>query len=216
MKLELRIFIALLLSLLLSGGIWQVANAPDGNSISTPSPAPVRVKVTDAIVYSGGYPLDKNNRVIVPVETTEGFASNPTSTPASVAADSCSVGEVGSGTFVWPADNHFLSGNDFRPDHPGIDIAAGEGSPVYAADSGVVMARGNDEAGYGNVIMINHGNSYWTVYAHLSEIGVSMCQSVKAGQWIGAAGKTGNARGAHLHFEVVYDGRSVNPWLFLP
>jgi murein DD-endopeptidase MepM/ murein hydrolase activator NlpD len=133
-----------------------------------------------------------------------------TSTP------SCSDGPVGSGAFVWPGDNHFLSGNDYSPSHPGIDIAAGEGSPVYAADSGVVTAMGNDDSGYGNVIQIDHGNGYSTVYAHLSVIGVSMCQGVYAGQRIGAAGNTGNSRGVHLHFEVVRDGWSINPWLVLP
>jgi len=129
---------------------------------------------------------------------------------------SCSNGVVGSGAFVWPSENYFLTGNDYKPDHPGIDIAAGEGSPVYAADSGVVIAQGNDEAGYGKVIQIDHRNGYFTVYAHLSVIGVSMCQSVDAGQWIGAAGSTGNARGAHLHFEVAQDGWYIDPWIVLP
>ena len=137
------------------------------------------------------------------------------STP-STSADSCSNGPVGSGTFVWPADNHFLSGKDYGASHAGIDIAAGEGSPVYAADAGVITVMGNDESGYGNVIQIDHGNGYLTVYAHLSKIGVKICQSVSSGQWIGAAGSTGNASGTHLHFEVIKDGFSINPWLVLP
>ena len=141
---------------------------------------------------------------------------DPTIVVTSTVTRSCSNGAVGNGDFVWPADNHYLSGNDYGAQHLGIDIAAGEGSPVYAADSGVVTAMGNDETGYGNVIQLNHGNGYFTVYAHLSVIGVSMCQSVYAGQWIGAAGDTGNSRGVHLHFEVVQDGWSINPWLVLP
>jgi len=138
-----------------------------------------------------------------------------TALPATETA-SCSNGAVGSGAFVWPADNHSLTGNDYGPGHPGIDIAAGEGSPVYAADAGVVIAQGNDEAGYGNVIQIDHHNGFLTVYAHLGVIGVSMCQSVNAGQWIGDAGSTGNARGAHLHFEVAQDGWYIDPWTVLP
>ena len=82
--------------------------------------------------------------------------------------------------------------------------------------SGIVMAEGNDDSGYGNVIQIDHGNGYYTVYAHLSKIGVRACQAVSAGQWIGAAGNTGNSRGVHLHFEVIQDGLYVNPWLVLP
>ncbi|PIX47849.1 MAG: peptidase M23, partial [Anaerolineae bacterium CG_4_8_14_3_um_filter_59_70] len=66
-----------------------------------------------------------------------------------------------SGAFVWPADNHYLSGNDYWSGHLGIDIADGEGGVVYAADSGVVtMAQGGYNYGYGNVIMIDHGNGY--------------------------------------------------------
>jgi murein DD-endopeptidase MepM/ murein hydrolase activator NlpD len=130
---------------------------------------------------------------------------------------SCPGGAVGSGGFVWPADNHFLSGNDYWSGHLGIDIAAGEGAPVYAADSGVVtMAQGGDNYGYGNVIQIDHGNGYSTIYAHLSVIGVGVCQSVYAGQWIGASGNTGNSQGAHLHFEVRQGGGFINPWFVLP
>jgi hypothetical protein len=129
----------------------------------------------------------------------------------------CAGGAVGGGGFVWPADAHTLSGNDYWPGHLGIDIAAGEGAPVYAADSGVVtMATGGYNYGYGNVIQIDHGNGYSTVYAHLSNIGVSVCQSVGAGQWIGGAGNTGNSQGAHLHFEVRQNGGFINPWFVLP
>jgi murein DD-endopeptidase MepM/ murein hydrolase activator NlpD len=132
-------------------------------------------------------------------------------------ASSCPGGAVGSGAFVWPANNHFLSGNDYWSGHLGIDIAAGEGAPIYAADSGVVtMAQGGDNYGYGNVIQIDHGNGYSTVYAHLSVIGVSVCQSVYAGQWIGSSGNTGNSQGAHLHFEVRQGGGFINPWFVLP
>jgi murein DD-endopeptidase MepM/ murein hydrolase activator NlpD len=118
---------------------------------------------------------------------------------------------------VWPADSRSLSGNDYWSGHLGIDIAAGEGAPVYAADSGVVtMAQGGYNYGYGNVIQIDHGNGYSTVYAHLSNIGVGQCQSVSAGQWIGSAGNTGNSQGAHLHFEVRQGGGFINPWFVLP
>ena len=130
---------------------------------------------------------------------------------------SCPGGAVGSGGFVWPADNHYLSGNDYWSGHLAIDIAAGEGAPVYAADSGVVtMAQGGDNYGYGNVIQIDHGNGYSSLYAHLSVIGVGVCESVYAGQWIGASGNTGNSQGAHLHFEVRQGGGFINPWFVLP
>jgi murein DD-endopeptidase MepM/ murein hydrolase activator NlpD len=129
----------------------------------------------------------------------------------------CNPGAVGTGGFIWPAANRFLSGNDYYPGHLAIDIAAGEGSPIYAADSGVVtMAAGGWNGGYGNVVQINHGNGYVTLYAHLSVINVSVCQSVGRGQTVGAAGNTGNSFGAHLHFEVRLNSGFVNPWFVLP
>jgi murein DD-endopeptidase MepM/ murein hydrolase activator NlpD len=136
---------------------------------------------------------------------------------SSTSQNACPGGAVGSGGFVWPADDRSLSGNDYWSGHLGIDIAAGEGASVYAADSGVVtMAQGGYNYGYGNVIQIDHGNGYSTIYAHLSVIGVGVCASVGAGQWIGASGSTGNSQGAHLHFEIRQGGGFINPWFVLP
>ncbi|MFN3742530.1 MAG: peptidoglycan DD-metalloendopeptidase family protein [Anaerolineales bacterium] len=136
---------------------------------------------------------------------------------SNVGGSQCPGGAMGSGSFIWPADNHYLSGNDYWSGHLGIDIAAGEGAPVYAADAGVVtMAQGGWNYGYGNVIQIDHGNGYATLYAHLSVIGVRVCQSVSSGQWIGSAGNTGNSFGPHLHFEVRLNGGFINPWYVLP
>lgn len=147
------------------------------------------------------------------VPTVASGASGTSGTSESI----CPGGAVGGGGFRWPADNNFLSGNDYWSGHLGIDIAAGEGAGVYAADSGVVtMAQGGYNYGYGNVIQIDHGNGYSTVYAHLSVIGVGVCASVGSGQWIGAAGNTGNSQGAHLHFEVRQGGGFINPWFVLP
>jgi len=134
-----------------------------------------------------------------------------------VSGSSCPSGAAGSGYFVWPADNHFLSGNDFWSGHLAIDIAANAGAAVYAADSGVVtMAQGGYNYGYGNVIAIDHGNGFSTLYAHLSQINVGVCQSVFAGQLIGLSGNTGNSFGAHLHFEIRQGGAFQNPWRWLP
>ncbi len=125
-------------------------------------------------------------------------------------------GAYGSGGFIWPAGNHVLSGNDYWSGHLGIDVAAGEGAQVYAADSGVVVFAGWAFGGYGNMVMIDHGNGYQTVYAHLGQVSVSCGQSVSQGQTIGYAGSTGNSTGAHLHFEVRYLGGFVSPWFVLP
>jgi murein DD-endopeptidase MepM/ murein hydrolase activator NlpD len=125
-------------------------------------------------------------------------------------------GPIGTGGFIWPTGNHYLSGYDFSSSHLAIDIAAGLGAPVYASDSGVVVTAGWNSSGYGYVIMIDHGNGYSTVYGHLSQYNVSLCQGVTQGQLIGLAGSTGNSTGAHLHFEIRLNGGYVNPWSVLP
>jgi murein DD-endopeptidase MepM/ murein hydrolase activator NlpD len=124
-----------------------------------------------------------------------------------------SGGPVGSG-FIWPTGNHFLSGNNYWSGHLGIDIAAGLGAPVWAASAGVVTLA-QAYGGYGNLVMIDHGNGYITVYGHLSQINVVPCQGVAAGQLIGLAGSTGNSTGPHLHFEVRLNGGFVNPYYVL-
>jgi LysM repeat protein len=125
-------------------------------------------------------------------------------------------GAVGTGSFIWPAGNHYLSGNDYWSGHLGIDIAAGEGAPVFAADSGVVVFAGWALGGYGYMVMLDHGNGYQTLYAHLSNITSYCGASVGQGGTIGYAGSTGNSTGAHLHFEVRYQGGFVDPWYVLP
>ncbi|GAB1471448.1 hypothetical protein MASR2M66_23260 [Chloroflexota bacterium] len=135
-----------------------------------------------------------------------------TGTGGSNATNACGGGPVGTG-LGWPADDHSLSGNAYGPGHLGIDISAPEGSNVYAAGTGVVtMAAGGWNYGYGNVVQIDHGNGYVTVYAHLSTIYVSQCQSIGQGAVIGLSGNTGNSFGAHLHFEIRVGGSNINPY----
>jgi hypothetical protein len=122
-------------------------------------------------------------------------------------------GAVGSQAFIWPANNHFLSGFDWNPaaNHSGIDIDGNTGDPAYASDNGVVVYAGWNNWGYGNVVVINHGNGWQTLYAHLSAYNVGCGQSVWQGAVIGAIGSTGNSTGSHLHFEMMYNGTKVNP-----
>ncbi len=132
------------------------------------------------------------------------------------ACDGGYEGAYGSGFFVWPAANHFLSGNDYWSGHLGIDIAGATGDGIFASDSGVVVFSGWATGGYGYVIMIDHGNGYQTLYGHLSQTAARCGQSVYQGQYIGAMGSTGNSTGAHLHFEIRYMGGFINPWSMLP
>lgn len=134
------------------------------------------------------------------------------------ACGSVANGAIGAGVFIWPADHHFLSGFDYNPsaNHSGIDIDGDEGMPVYAVDNGVVVYAGWNNWGYGNVVVINHGNGWQTLYAHLSQYYVSCGQSVYQTNIIGSIGNTGKSSGPHLHFEMMYNGTKVNPHDYLP
>lgn len=122
----------------------------------------------------------------------------------------------GSGYFIWPTMNHYLSGNDYWSGHLAIDIATPAGEPIKAADAGVVVYASWNSSGYGNVVMIDHGNGYHTLYAHLSGFNTYCGAPVAKGKVIGYAGSTGRSTGPHLHFEVRYLGGFVNPWTVLP
>lgn len=134
------------------------------------------------------------------------------------ACSSVAQGAVGVGLFIWPANNHFLSGFDYSPstNHSGIDVDGETGDPIYAVDNGVVVYAGWNNWGYGNVVVINHGNGWQTLYAHLNAYNVGCGQSVYQGNVIGAMGNTGNSSGSHLHYEMMYNGTKVNPWDYLP
>ncbi|MFI1990217.1 M23 family metallopeptidase [Actinoplanes sp. NPDC020271] len=93
--------------------------------------------------------------------------------------------------------------------HAGVDLAAPDGSPILAAGAGVVIRAGEAE-GYGNAVLIDHGNGWLTHYGHLSRIAVTVGQAVQAGQQIGDEGSTGHSTGPHLHFEV-HEGHYKNP-----
>lgn len=132
---------------------------------------------------------------------------------------SISDGAVGLGTFIWPANQHYLSGFDYSPEtnHRGIDIAGETGQPVFAVDAGVIVYSGWNDWGYGNMIMVDHGNGWQSLYAHLNSIAVMCGQSVDQGTVIGTIGSTGRSTGSHLHFELMHTLYSkVNPWSFLP
>ena len=127
------------------------------------------------------------------------------------------------GSFIFPVESysHISSrfGERIHPitgelkNHNGMDIAANMGTAVYAADGGkVVLAEWY--GGYGNCIMIDHGNGYKTLYGHLSYIGVKSGQSVTQGSTIGQVGSTGNSTGPHLHFEVYLNGSRIDPEQF--
>ncbi len=121
---------------------------------------------------------------------------------------------VGSGYFQLPTDTSAISGYEYNPPvHNGLDYAGRTGDNLYAVDTGVIIYAGWSDRGYGNTVVIDHGNGYLSLYGHLMDGGlnVSCGQIVSGGQIIGFMGSTGKSTGSHLHFELRYNGSPVNP-----
>ena len=128
----------------------------------------------------------------------------------------------GTGQMSYPSDGEITSSFGFRVHpilgytrfHSGIDFGVDYGSPIRAADSGVVIFAGW-YGGYGQAVIIDHGSSITTLYAHTSELYVSEGQTIQRGQVIAAVGSTGLSTGPHLHFEVRLNGEPVDPMKYL-
>ena len=150
----------------------------------------------------------------------EAAAQTP-SAPAAPAAPAQSA--VGTGVFGWPVPSctyitsrfglrvHPITGE--QKSHTGIDIGAGYGASIVAADGGTVTLAG-EKGGYGNCVMIDHGNGYVTLYGHMSSFTVSAGQVVSKGETIGYVGSSGIATGPHCHFEIFSGGSRIDPEQF--
>ena len=128
------------------------------------------------------------------------------------------------GVFAWPAPSYTRISDDYgyrihpilgvKQFHNGIDMAAPGGTPILAAYDGTVVASAYSSS-MGNYIMIDHGDSLYTIYMHASALYVSKGQEVSRGDKIAAVGTTGRSTGNHLHFSVRLNGSYVNPWQYL-
>ena len=125
------------------------------------------------------------------------------------------VAQIGSGNFYWPVPNYKGVSRWNENGRYATDIRADYGTPIIASDSGVVVTAGTHWS-YGNYVVIDHGNGWRTLYAHMSSIAVTMGQSVTGGQTIGYVGMTGVATGYHCHFEMSYNGTLVNAHDYFP
>jgi len=123
------------------------------------------------------------------------------------------------GMFQWPTTRRAISGWTFHdpgnPGHIGLDIAAEMWDPIVAVADGIVIFA-EWGGGYGNLVIVEHADGWRTYYAHFSEIVVEVGQEVRQGELLGGAGTTGYSTGPHLHFEIRYQGRPVDPHIYLP
>ncbi len=164
------------------------------------------------------------DRILAAYYATQNQQST-TRLPASNASPSAGPSYQGSGSWYWPIGNTWcyissgygnrdasVSGWSF---HGGIDLAGGNGklhgAPVYATRAGSVIAAVTSNTGYGIYVLIDHGDGYSSLYAHMSARYVNVGDYVTQGQMIGRVGNTGNSRGAHLHFEIRYYGEKKDP-----
>lgn len=104
----------------------------------------------------------------------------------------------------------------YRMNHYGIDLAKAKGEPIFAAHDGKVIYVGNKYRGFGRLVILEHPTGWGTLYAHNTQINVKEGQWVNIGQKIATMGRTGNARGVHLHFELRKNKKAVDPILYLP
>lgn len=182
------------------------------------------VPVEEIIAYEPNnlefpYRLYPDTQILVPGAVREVFVWTPPDL-SSVIGRSSREGSgvtpvvVGTGTFIYPVSSRNFT-QYYWYGHPGIDIALSEGSAVFSADTGTVTYAGWNIYGYGNLIVVNHGNGFETFYGHLSGINVVPGQIVYQGNVIGATGNTGNSSGPHIHFEIRYNGVQDNPCSYI-
>lgn len=180
------------------------------------------VSVEDIVAYADNnlefpYRLYPETQIMVPGAVREVFVWSPpdlSSVSGSYEGAGVKPVIVGTGTFVYPVGYRNFT-QFYWYGHRAIDIGLPVGSAVFASDTGTVTYAGWNVWGYGNLIVVNHGNGYETFYAHLSGINVVPGQIVYQGNIIGASGNTGNSSGPHIHFEIRINGNQDNPCWYL-
>lgn len=194
--------------------VQEILEWPGNDFDPAEDPDTIEIKPGTAIVIPGG------KRETPSWRTPRITRSNPASAKI-LGPGACGQvvdGPIGTGSFIWPTPSKWISGYTYDPDtHPAIDLGGSIGTAIFASDTGVVVYSGWNDWGYGYVVVIDHGNGWQTLYAHLSSINVGCGQAVYQGGVIASMGCTGNCTGPHLHFEMMSDSYGkVNPLSFLP
>ncbi len=215
-----RLDIGQVLYVLPTDGIWYTVQAEDTlESIASKFKAKVEDIVASPLNdLSNASNLLPGQKIVIP-KGVKPFVPRPVQQPTNTYAaggayTGAPVRVAASGAFQWPTNGYISQG--YWWGHQAVDIANAIGIPIAAADSGYVSFAGWDGTGYGYMVMINHGNGFVTVYAHLSAYYVDPGQPVARGQIIAAMGSTGRSTGPHLHFEIRYGGALQNPLYYLP
>ena len=170
--------------------------------------------VTADVVYVNGLAEGRTEvDSVVLKEPVDQVVTVGTAEPIQVLSSSSGGSATGSsGGFIWPVDGgHVTCGINGYWGHTGMDIGANRGTVIRAAASGTVVKAVRQYYAYGIHVKISHGNGIYTLYAHMSQLAVSYGDYVQQGQIIGYVGQTGNAYGNHCHFEIIINGRFMDP-----
>jgi murein DD-endopeptidase MepM/ murein hydrolase activator NlpD len=175
-----------------------------------------QVGIEAIIEYAGNDLPDPNNlragqKLVIPGGKWTYITPSPASLAQGVPAN---VRLPVTGKFIWPTTG--VISQLAWAGHMAIDLATSQGTPIYASDGGYVIEAGWSDSGYGQYVLIDHGNGFRSRYAHMSQILVQAGQVVEKGERIGLVGSTGNSTGPHLHFEIYKDGVLQNPISYLP
>jgi murein DD-endopeptidase MepM/ murein hydrolase activator NlpD len=152
-----------------------------------------------------------------PVQKAQ-LASDKVDTPETLSPVKAADATNGLPTFRWPVRGRVIAGYGAKTNgkqNDGINVAVPEGTPVKAAEDGVVAYSGNELKGYGNLVLVRHSNGYVTAYAHASELMVKRGDTIKRGQVIAKSGQTGEVASPQLHFEIRKGSSAVDPLQFL-
>jgi murein DD-endopeptidase MepM/ murein hydrolase activator NlpD len=153
-----------------------------------------------------------------PIRTgTESGGANPEGAAHPGSCRARYTGTGGAGAYINPVGSiPYRVTNGYSGYHPGVDLAGEHLSPIYASETGVVVFAGWHRDGYGELIIIDHGEGWTTYYGHLAARFVGCGDQVSKGQYIGQMGMSGNASGIHVHFEIRENDVPHNPYLFFP
>ena len=178
---------------------------------STPAPAAAAHRHTAAAPAKVASAAPVQKARLATASATPAAAATPTPAKAAEATGSLE-------TFRWPVRGRIIAAYGAKTNgksNDGINVAVPEGTPVKAAEDGVVAYAGNELKGYGNLVLVRHSNGYVTAYAHASQLMVKRGQSIKRGQVIAKSGQTGDASSPQLHFEIRKGSTPVDPLRFL-
>ena len=199
--------------------IEQIANSEEELALLEEKEATIQNEINDIYAELQRQKREEEERRRQQEEANQG-SDNSDGSGGGSSGNSGYTQVTGSGSFGWPCPGHTYitsrAGNRFHPIfeewryHSGIDIAANTGDAIVASDSGTVCWCG-EKGGYGNCIMIDHGNGYYTLYGHMSGYAVYYGTAVSKGETIGYVGSTGWATGPHLHFEIRYEDTILDP-----